>query len=170
MRKVVPLFLLILLLSSCAVKEPTAVLNAGVDTVSQFSIYTPEPCMLETNEATYQMKIVTNDVNTGVEGTYTVLYSYTYEEIEYTCQRKVFVSDDTPPTVTLKQGIDTVVLGHEWTDMSVEYSDTNSTLLQLTVDNPVDTSKLGSYVVTYTVIDENGNEGFAYRHVNVIEE
>lgn len=169
MRKILPLLILILLLSSCTTKEPTAVLSPGVDTISQFSTYTPSTCMLETKDTTYQMKITSNDVDTNIEGTYTVLYTHTFEETEYSCQRMVFVVDDSAPEVVLIQGIDTVVRNSEWIDMSVESTDTNSTVLKLSVDNTVDITTAGTYVVTYTVTDEAGNEGFAYRYVNVLE-
>lgn len=169
MRKILPLLILILTLSSCTAKEPISVLSPGVDTVSQFSTYTPNTCMLETKDVNYQMKIASNDVDTNAVGTYTVLYTYTFEETEYTCQRKVFIVDETAPEVILVKGIDTVVKNSKWIDMSVEYSDTNDSALDLSVDNTVDITTTGTYVVTYTVTDEDGNEGFAYRYVNVVE-
>jgi hypothetical protein len=169
MRKIIPLLLLILSLSSCTVKEPKIVLTPGVDTVSQYSEYTPQTCILKTEDETYSMKITTDNVDTTIEGTYTIIYTYTFKEVEYSCQRKVFVTDDTPPEVNLIQGVDTIIQNNEWVDMSVEYSDLNSSSLSLSVDNTVDTSKLGTYIVTYTVTDENGNEGFAHRYVNIVE-
>ena len=169
MKKLIIVFIFIVLLSSCTSKEPTIVLTPGIDTVAQFSEYKPSTCKLVTSKRTYLMKVTENDVDTRLEGTYTVEYSYTHEETLYTCQRKVFVTDETPPVVTLIPGVDTVVKNSEWVDMSAEYFDENYKILEVTVDNPVDTSIIGTYVVTYTVTDANGNEGYAYRYVTVVE-
>ncbi len=170
MRKILPVLMLLLLLSSCSTKTPTTELTPGNDTISLGEDYTAAACMLVTDEGKYQMKETSNDTDTSKLGTYTVIYNYTYEDTQYSCQRKVFVTDHTAPTVSLIEGVDTVYLNNDWTDMSVSYSDNYDTDLTLTTMSDVDTSKLGTYIVTYTVTDSSGNIGTALRYVHVIQE
>lgn len=169
MKKITILFLLIFLLTSCKSNEPTIKLTPGIDTIPQFSNYTPSTCMLETKDGTYQMEIK-NNIDTSILTTQTIHYTFTYDNIDYSCQRKVFIVDESKPIVSINPGVDTITVNEEWTDMSVSYSDSSNGILTLTVDSLVDTSKVGTYLVTYTVTDASANEAKAIRYVHVVPE
>ena len=80
--------------------------------------------------------------------------------------RSVLVVDTIKPIVTIT-GPEKIQLqkGQAYYDIGAK-SDTGE---QVLVDNKVDTSKVGSYVITYKAIDDSGNEGIATRTIEVID-
>jgi outer membrane protein OmpA-like peptidoglycan-associated protein len=106
--------------------------------------------------------VTVNPVNTSVPGSYTVTYNVTDAAGNAATEvtRVVNVADFTPPVITLL-GSDPVNIQQDGT-----YTDAGATALDgfdgdITGDivtvNPVNTSVLGSYTVTYNVSDAAGN-------------
>ncbi|AIO19068.1 Regulator of chromosome condensation (RCC1) repeat protein [Candidatus Izimaplasma bacterium HR1] len=78
-------------------KTPTVLFKLS-DTLTTLAVdetYVDGGCTVLINGISYTCTIKTNTVNTALAGTYTVTYSYTYNEIEYTYNRYVFVHSDT---------------------------------------------------------------------------
>jgi hypothetical protein len=112
-----------------------------------------------------------NPVDTGVPGTYTVTYDVTDAGGNTaTATRTVNVEDTTDPVITVTGPNPVLVeINSAYADAGATASDSLDGDLtpQIVVDNPVDTSTLGQYTVTYTVSDAAGNTATATRSVNV---
>jgi len=79
--------------------------------------------------------------------------------------------DTTPPVITLLGSPEiTIGLGEVYVDPGAKaWDDRDGDLTdKIEVDNPVDTSKIGSYIVTYTVADSANNVATATRTVHVV--
>jgi hypothetical protein len=78
-------------------------------------------------------------------------------------------ADVTPPEITLNGGDITLLLGSVYTDAGATASDDRDGDLTgfMEVVNEVNTTRTGTYHVTYTVSDFAGNEAIAYRLVVV---
>ncbi len=119
--------------------------------------------------------VTTNPVNTGVLGTYTVRYNVTDSSGNAATEvtRTVNVVDTVAPVITLvgSSPID-VEAGTVYLDAGAtafDAGDGDLTAAIVTV-NPVDTSTLGSYTVTYNVTDSQGHPATEVtRVVNVID-
>jgi len=80
--------------------------------------------------------------------------------------------DTTPPVITLIGSPEiTIEVGEKYVDPGATAKDDRDGDLtdKIKVDNPVDTSKPGDYIVTYTVSDSAGNTAKATRTVHVVE-
>ena len=77
--------------------------------------------------------------------------------------------DTTPPVITLK-GKPTVTIeqGTKYTDAGATAKDDVDGVVEVTTSGSVDTSKVGTYTITYTATDEAGNEATKTRKVKVI--
>jgi len=116
---------------------------------------------------------VTGSVDTSVPGTYTVNYSVT-DSAGNTANvdRVVVVNPDTaPPVITLNgENPMTVYVGQSYSDPGATAFDNvdGDLTSQIQTTGTVDTSIVGTYVVTYTVSDAAGNSASATRTVNVV--
>lgn len=85
---------------------------------------------------------------------------------------KVNVVDTTAPVVAISETA--VTLEYDASFDAHAYlsgvSDNSTVAMEATIDNPVDTSVAGEYVVTYTAVDPSGNVGQATLVVTVEEE
>ncbi|MFH1426364.1 MAG: immunoglobulin-like domain-containing protein [Candidatus Kerfeldbacteria bacterium] len=119
-------------------------------------------------------------VNENAIGAYLVDLTVTdYDGNTGNTTRTVNVVDTTDPTVTRKGSSTVNVLQNAtYTDAGATASDSCDTATfsaagygaagTITTDNPVDTTTVGSYTVTYTAEDASGNTGTATRTVNVV--
>ena len=107
------------------------------------------------------------DVNTV--GTYTVTYTCTDSAgNEATATRTVVVTDRDSPTIVIRGPASVAVpQGSTYVDQGAACSDSADPNPSLSVDNPVDTNVLGTYSVTYTCVDSDGNTVTANRVVTV---
>ena len=118
---------------------------------------------------------VNNPVNTSRIGSYTVTYNVSDAagNAAATVTRTVTVGDATAPVITLRgQSPVTVEVGAAYSDAGATATDNydGDITSRIQTSNPVDTSKTGSYAVTYNVSDAAGNAATAVsRTVNVVD-
>ncbi|MBC2241280.1 immunoglobulin-like domain-containing protein [Listeria booriae] len=114
----------------------------------------------EDGNLTSSISVTANDVDTSVEGTYHVTYSVTDSDGNTTTKTiTVTVSSNNAPVITAADK--TVKKGASFDPMAgVSASDTedgNVTDKVTVTANDVDTSAVGTYHVTYSVTDSDGN-------------
>lgn len=160
-------FLFVFLLASCEAPDIDTKLLPGTDIIAYGETWVDGGCEIVINEGAFAMDR-TNDVDTNTLGETTIVYSYTVRRETYECLRVVKVIDVNPPVGTLEPGIDTVFIGEEHIDAGVTVTDDIDPTPEITVDNEVDTSVLGTYTITYTITDDFGNESIVVRYVHVI--
>ncbi|MBC1574887.1 DUF5011 domain-containing protein [Listeria booriae] len=115
---------------------------------------------VEDGNLTSSISVTANDVDTSVEGTYHVTYSVTDSDGNTTTKTiTVTVSSNNAPVITAADK--TVKKGASFDPMAgVSASDTedgNVTDKVTVTANDVDTSAVGTYHVTYSVTDSDGN-------------
>lgn len=108
-------------------------------------------------------------VDTTMLGLQELTYTYTYQGFEYSITRYVIVADQIPPKVELLAGIDTIKKGSIWEDAGVVITDNYEDSVSLIVTGEVNTNIVGTYPITYTAMDEAGNETVVIRYVAVVE-
>lgn len=100
-----------------------------------------------------------------------IYYTVTDESGNKTvAKRKLLFLDSIAPTITLNgNSTDYVILNNNYNDPGVIASDNCTTNIQekVQITNNVDTSKVGTYTITYKVKDDSGNETIATRTVKV---
>ncbi|MBW1298604.1 immunoglobulin-like domain-containing protein [Aquimarina litoralis] len=106
--------------------------------------------------------VVVNPVDTAVPGIYTITYDVSDAAGNAAVQvtREVTVSDTTVPVITLTgAAIITVEVGTTYTDSGATATDSfdGDITANIVTMNPVDTSTLGVYIITYNVSDAAGN-------------
>ena len=113
--------------------------------------------------------VLSNDVNTNVVGSYSIVYSATdLAGNTTTATRTVNVVDTTAPVITVTgDNPATVELGDGYTDAGATATDLDT--VTVTSASDVDTDTVGSYTVTYTATDASGNTATATRTVNVVD-
>ena len=78
--------------------------------------------------------------------------------------------DITKPTISLKGDEEVeALIGLEYVDQGINVLDDFDVSPVVRVNSTVNTNKLGSYIVEYTVTDESGNKSQISRRVNVVE-
>jgi hypothetical protein len=113
------------------------------------------------------------EVNTWEVGTYTIQYSayssYDNETVS-PIERTIIVVDTTAPIITII-GPETITVrkGTTYSDWGAWAIDNSTDSVTVTIEgvNEVDTNKKGTYYVTYTSIDNSGNEATAIKTVQV---
>jgi hypothetical protein len=117
--------------------------------------------------------VTVNNVNASTTGTYTVTYNVTdssnFSAVQVT--RTVNVNDASAPVITL-EGNSTVEImeGASYTELGATVTDNvDNNLTVVVAGDTVDTSTVGTYIVTYNVTDTSGNAAVeATRTVNVL--
>ena len=113
-------------------------------------------------------------VDTKKEGEYTLTYSVTDSAGNSATARRVVkvvpAPDTTPPTLTLKgEATITISVGEKFVDPGAEAMDDRDGDIsaRIKVEGDVDSSREGTYLLTYSVTDSAGNESKATRTVIV---
>lgn len=118
---------------------------------------------------------VTGEVNTAVEGTYTVTYTVSdaagneAKEVRTVTVSKAVVGDEPPVIKLLGDNPDTVTVGKDWKDLgclATDKEDGNLTA-NVTKTGTVDNLTEGTYTITYSVSDKGGNKTVVTRTVLV---
>ena len=82
------------------------------------------------------------------------------------------LADTTPPVISLTGGNQSIVQGSTWVEpgyTATDNADGDITVTGVVVSGSVDTSTLGTYVLTYTATDASGNQANTTRTVEVVE-
>ena len=109
-----------------------------------------------------------HDVDTSQYGTYQIRYRATYKDQEVEAVRDVVIKDMTPPVITLDPAAGVVMNGQTWTDSFTATDDKDGDVSALVrISGEVDTTKNGTYEITYQVTDSSGNTATASRKVIV---
>ena len=124
---------------------------------------------------------ITSDLQStsNVDLIYTGIYEVTYtvkdasgNEAEPVTRYVFVVLDQTPPVITLN-GVqnDTIEVGSNWADAGASAIDNKSGNLDnaIIVSGSVDPFTLGTYEITYTVKDAQGNETSVIRTITVVD-
>ena len=118
-------------------------------------------------------------VNGSKVGTYTITYTAVDKAGNKSTKTRTvkvvavtappIVVDKIAPVITLKGDVNvTVVQGTKYTDAGATAKDNIDGIVKVTSSGSVDSSKLGTYTITYTAIDKAGNRATKTRTVNVI--
>ena len=112
----------------------------------------------------------TSTVDTTQKGTYTVTYTCTDKSgNEAKKIRNVVVTDSDAPTILITgPAYVEVPLDSTYVDQGAQCTDNADLNPSLTTSDQVDTANLGSYFVTYTCVDFDGNQVSANRFVKVV--
>ncbi len=116
--------------------------------------------------------VVTGNVDINKLGTYYIKYDVVDSRgnMSSSVYRQVIVRDTFVPTIMLNGSSDiTLNCGGEYIEYGAVAIDGYDGEVEVFINNPVDTSKVGNYVVTYIAIDSSGNRGVAIRNVTVID-
>ena len=119
-----------------------------------------------------QVIIDDSQVNMAVLGKYLVKYTVSIDGISEYIYREVIVIDKTSPVIELVGGEDiSILINGSYNEYGYSVSDNYDNDLndKVKVSGEVDTSKEGTYLISYTVVDSSGNEGVAVRKVKVME-
>ena len=177
MKKIIVLMFFAILLTGCTAKAEIF-LEAGIDTIEVFDEHDLKACTVVIKEVEYEMNVENNDVDNTEVGEYLVNYEEEVDGKVYTCQRVVFVVDQTPPNLTLLPGIDTVQINESWTDAGVDVVDNYDqdvvVMTEIDEDNLAATSSIsfktaGTFEVKYIAMDDAGNEASIIRYIHVLE-
>ncbi|MBL3825156.1 MULTISPECIES: immunoglobulin-like domain-containing protein [unclassified Marinobacter] len=82
------------------------------------------------------------------------------------------LADTTPPVISLTGGNQTIEQGQTWTEpgyTATDNADGDITVTGVVRTGTVDTSTIGTYVLTYTATDASGNQSSTTRTVQVVE-
>ena len=117
--------------------------------------------------------VITGSVNTSLLGTYTINYSVSDSlGNTNTTTRLVLVNDTIIPNITLTGANPQIIeVGTTYNELNATATDNYNTSLVLVIDDSaVNTSIVGTYLVTYDTNDGNGNDAVQVtRIVNVID-
>jgi hypothetical protein len=115
--------------------------------------------------------VVAGEVDTDVEGTYKVTYTVADAAGNEGKAERTVIVDGKAPVITLN-GEDevTVVEGSSYEEAGATAEDEVSGEVDVVITGEVDVDKPGKYEVTYTAVDEVGNEATLVRIVNVISD
>ena len=159
-------------LTGIPTNHPFAILNDGVSTIT----YTGDANTQSTdvvNGVTYDFYY--GDVTITVTGDFGTLsvycpyHGYMGGEDIFVYDSQYAVVDTTPPTITvLGANPFTVEVGSTFSDPGVTVYDQDGSSTYTTTGT-VDTNVLGAYTLTYTAVDNSGNQATATRTVNVVD-
>jgi len=153
------------------VTPPSLTLNGQANiTLEQFATYSELGATATDAVDGTLVVTITGSVDTTTVGTYTLTYStIDFSGNEANATRVVTVIDVTAPVITLNgdQNI-TLIVGESYEELGATASDIRDGDVNVTIDGSVDTSVEGTYSITYTAIDNAGNEVSKVRTVNVV--
>ncbi|MEG1008482.1 MAG: polysaccharide deacetylase family protein [Clostridia bacterium] len=141
--------------------------------INAFEEYIDNGAISTLNNKKNNVKVLESNVDTKKIGIYNITYGAVNKKNKklVTVTRKVIVIDKKSPVITLNGNEQiNIYLNDIYTDLGVKAIDdidgdiTNKVIIK----NTVNTSALGNYTVTYTVLDSSLNASTIERNVNVI--
>jgi len=116
--------------------------------------------------------IASGSVNTSALGTYTLTYNYTDAQgnAATPVTRTVNVVDTTAPVITVEQSTYTVEVGSTFSLPTATASDNLDADASVTATGSVDASTVGSYTLTYSHTDSEGNAATAVTVTVIVED
>ena len=159
-------------LTGIPTNHPFAILNDGVSTIS----YTGDANTQSTNVVNgvtydfyYGDVTITVTGDFGTLSVYCPYHGYMGGENIFVYDSQYAVVDTTPPSITvLGANPFTVEVGSTFSDPGVTVYDQDGSSTYTTTGT-VDTNVLGAYTLTYTAVDNSGNQATATRTVNVVD-
>ncbi len=145
-------------------------INPGIDTVQVNSSFEDAGATATIEGHQRRVVVIENTVDITKVGTYVIVYQASYRNTFIRATRIVDVVDEIPPQITLRPGIDTILVGETWEDAGVMVTDNSKEDVHLMTSGTVNTEVAGEYIITYTAEDSSGNISEVQRYVNVIEE
>jgi hypothetical protein len=169
MKKYLLIFIVMIMLALTGCnKEYDFVMFEGQDTVEINTLWEDAGAALDMK--TYWKEADTNgNVDTSVLGLYEIIYTLTYDEVEYTATRYITVVDQISPEITLNPGIDSLSINDTWIDAGAIVTDNLEEELTIIVNGIVDTTTAGIYEIVYSSEDSSGNTVTITRYVTVFE-
>lgn len=113
------------------------------------------------------------NVDTSKVGSYTITYTVTQKNKTKSVKRTVNIKDTVSPTLTLKGSEElNIAQNSKYRELGCIATDNydGDLTTKIYIENPVDTSKKGTYIIKYTVQDSSGNTANVSRTVNVVSE
>lgn len=122
-------------------------------------------------DKTKDIIIDTSNVNPTKVGTYHVVYTYPIDiNNKKTIYRTINVIDNEPPKIRLLgSNIHTMLLNEQYIEPGYIVTDNSNENLQekVKIESNINTRRIGTYYVKYTVEDSSGNQTINYRTVEV---
>jgi len=147
--------------------EPKITLEAGQDYIEEGAT-----AIVDNENVSDSININNSGVNTSIPGIYYVTYNITNNYGDTTIIREVEVVDTKPPEIVLvgNNPLD-IIIGDTYTELGAYVLDNVDGNIsdKVQISGTVDTSVLGTYVLTYIVNDSSGNTSTLTRTVNVID-
>lgn len=175
MKKYAMLLIIVLMiaLSGCSKNEaPTLEFGDKEITVELGATFQLPDCDgIDPEDGNLSCAISGDTVNTGIAGVYTVIYSTTDSEgIEVSDSFVVTVVDTTTPTITIDNSQIVLEVDDSFTSPVCTVSDNGETTTCTEDKSSLDTSKLGSYIVSYYATDEAGNKSTTVDIVVIVQD
>lgn len=104
--------------------------------------------------------VASGTVDTATIGTYTLTYEKTDSlgNTGTTLSRTIHVVDTTAPVITISGSMTVSMMQHDtYTDAGATCTDNYDTSCSVSVSGSVDTATVGTYMMTYTATDNQGN-------------
>ena len=149
-------------------KDLTIELLPGVDTVEVGSEFVDAGAQAFLGETRQTVTLQTNTVNVDVVGRYEIVYQAQNGSQIARITRIVDVIDTTPPFVTLRPGIDTIVVDELWVDAGIIVTDNSLLPCTIAIEGAVASDIAGEYLIVYVVTDAYGNTTRVTRYINVV--
>jgi len=168
------LILTILLLLNFPIVE-FEVIGNKINNIEYKNTYQEEGIIAKVNFCDKSDKVIIDDTNVDYNklGTYKILYKLELpHKRTKVLERVINVIDKTSPTIELL-GNNPLVIKYNGTftepgyDVSDNYNSKENLTININYDKPIDTSKEGTYIVTYEVVDTSGNSTTITREVIV---
>jgi P2-related tail formation protein len=144
---------------------PDQSIEAGVSDIDWTTLITNET----DNSTGVLTKVEVEDtIDYTTPGAYTVTVKVTDESLNEAIHSfNVEVVDTTPPLASLNPTLTTIYVNDLFEDGGVAYTDLSE--VTVTIDGMVDTSKVGTYTLLYTIEDASGNKAMLKRIVHVVD-
>lgn len=178
LKKVGLLFLIVIIfifiIISKSLKSPKISLNgASIINVPLNSNYIDEGASAKYGKKDISSNIqVSNNIDTSKVGKYNITYTVNYKKKSISTTRTINIVDSESPVLTLTGDSEiNIAQDSSYQDLGCSAIDNydGDITTKISIDSNIDTSKIGTYLVNYTVKDSSGNESTLSRTVNVVK-